>query len=144
MCDGDHAAASTRCPPVCKAVFDLLLHARLRRIATLMFQPKTDNPGLAVFLMIIATAFIAATTLFAKALGGDTLGPPLHPLQISHGRFVFAFMALASVAIVLRPRFTPPHWALHIARTSFGWAGVTLMFAAVAFIPLADATAIVF
>jgi drug/metabolite transporter (DMT)-like permease len=33
---------------------------------------------------------------------------------------------------------------LHIVRTSFGWAGVTLMFASVAFIPLADATAISF
>ena len=40
--------------------------------------------------------------------------------------------------------FRKPHWRLHIARTSFGWAGVTLMFASVAYIPLADATAISF
>jgi len=45
---------------------------------------------------------------------------------------------------MLRPRFTRPSWGLHIGRTSFGWAGVSLMFAAVAYIPLADATAITF
>ena len=109
-----------------------------------MFRPKTQNPGVAVLLMITATAFIAGTTLFAKALGSNTLGDPLHPLQISHGRFVFAFAAIASVVAVMRPRFTPPHWRLHFARTFFGWGGVTLMFASVAFIPLADATAIAF
>lgn len=114
------------------------------RIADIMFQPKTNNPSLAVLLMAIATAFIAGTTLFAKLLGGDTLGAPLHPLQISHGRFVFAFLGIAGAAAILRPRFTPPNWPLHISRTLCGWAGVTLMFASVAFIPLADATAIVF
>lgn len=114
------------------------------RIAGIMFQPKTNNPSLAVLLMAIATAFIAATTLFAKMLGGETLGPPLHPLQISHGRFVFAFLGIAGAAAILRPRFMRPNWPLHISRTLCGWAGVTLMFASVAFIPLADATAIVF
>lgn len=109
-----------------------------------MFQPKTHNPGVAVALMMTATAFIAGTTLFAKALGSDALGPPLHPLQISHGRFIFAFVAISTMVAALRPTFTRPHWGLHFARTLFGWGGVTLMFASVAFIPLADATAIVF
>ncbi|WP_299964361.1 DMT family transporter [uncultured Roseobacter sp.] len=109
-----------------------------------MFQPKSHNPALAVALMIAATAFIAGTTLLAKLLGGDTLGPALHPLQVSHGRFVFAWVAIVAVVALIRPRLTRPHWPLHIARTVFGWGGVTLMFAAVTFIPLADATAIVF
>lgn len=109
-----------------------------------MFQPKAQHPGVAMAFMVVATAFIAGTTLFAKALGGDMLGPPLHPLQISHGRFVFAFLAIATFVALSRPALTRPHWGLHCARTFFGWAGVTLMFASVAFIPLADATAIVF
>lgn len=109
-----------------------------------MFQARPQNPTLAASLIGIATAFIAATTLFAKALGSDAFGPPLHPLQISHGRYVFAFIALAMVAAVMRPALGPPNWRLHIVRTSFGWAGVTLIFASVAFIPLADATAISF
>jgi len=105
---------------------------------------RAANPALAVALMLSATAFIAATMLLAKSLGTDTLGPPLHPLQISHGRFLFAFAAISSTAIILRPRIANPHLGLHIGRTVFGWAGVTLMFAAVSFIPLSDATAISF
>ena len=37
-----------------------------------------------------------------------------------------------------------PHLGLHLARTLGGWAGLALMFASVAYIPLADATAISF
>ena len=103
-----------------------------------------QNPATAVALMLLATAFIAGTTLMAKSLGTDTLGPPLHPLQISHGRFVFAFLALASLALVMRPKLGRPALPLHIARTLSGWGGVTLMFAAVAYVPLSDATAISF
>ena len=103
-----------------------------------------QNPPLAVALILTATAFIAGTTLLAKALGTDVLGPGLHPLQISHGRFLFAFMAISTVMAVMRPRFGKVHWGLHIGRTSFGWAGVSLMFAAVAYVPLSDATAITF
>jgi drug/metabolite transporter (DMT)-like permease len=109
-----------------------------------MFQAKTQNNALAAGLIAFATAFIAATMLFAKALGSDALGNPLHPLQISHGRFAFAFLGIGLAVLTLRPGFTRLHWGLHLARTSCGWCGVTLMFASVAFIPLADATAISF
>ena len=109
-----------------------------------MFEPTAHNPGRAVLLILCATAFIAAATLLAKSLGTDTLGPALHPLQISHGRFVFAFTAIASAALIVRPTISHPHWGMHIGRTMFGWMGVTLMFASVAIIPMADATAISF
>ena len=105
---------------------------------------RAANPPVAVAFMLTATAIIAGTMLLAKSLGTDTLGPPLHPLQISHGRFLFAFVAIASAAIILRPKINNPHLGLHIGRTVFGWGGVTLMFAAVSFIPLSDATAISF
>jgi drug/metabolite transporter (DMT)-like permease len=109
-----------------------------------MSRDTPENPPLAAALILAATTFIAGTTLMAKALGTDLLGTPLHPMQISHGRFLFAFMAISTAVLALRPRFTRPHWGYHIGRTSFGWAGVTLMFASVAYIPLADATAITF
>lgn len=99
---------------------------------------------LAVALMATATAFIALTTLLAKGIGTGLYGPPLHPLQVSQGRFLFAFAGLWMAAAVLRPRLYAPHWRWHIGRTAFGWGGVTLMFASVAFIPLSDATAISF
>ncbi|MBY5933930.1 DMT family transporter [Tateyamaria omphalii] len=109
-----------------------------------MFAPKAQNPALAALLITCACAFIAATTLFAKALGTDQFGTPLHPFQISFGRFLFAFLTLSTVALVVRPTLQRPHLGLHLARTTSGWAGVTLMFASVAYIPLADATAISF
>lgn len=109
-----------------------------------MFTPKTQAPALAALLIVAATAFIAATTLLAKALGTGALGPAMNPLQISHGRFLFAFLAIAGTAAVLRPRPSDIHWRLHLGRTVFGWMGVTLMFASVAYIPMADATAISF
>ena len=94
--------------------------------------------------MLTATLFVAATTLLAKALGTDALGPPLNAMQISHGRFLFAWIAIAGAVAAIRPRFSRPHWPLHVGRTFFGWSGVSLMFAALAFIPVADATAISF
>jgi drug/metabolite transporter (DMT)-like permease len=94
--------------------------------------------------MLTATAFIAGTMILAKTLGTDSLGPALHPLQISQGRFIFAFLAIGTVAAVIRPTFDKIDWRLHIGRTVFGWGGVTLMFAAVAYIPLSDASAISF
>ena len=109
-----------------------------------MFVAKAHNPPRAALLIVAASAFIASTTLLAKALGTDVLGPALHPMQISHGRFLFALLVIISTAGILRPRLSRPNWGLHIGRTSFGWLGVTLMFASVAFIPIADATAISF
>jgi len=106
-------------------------------------QVTEDRPR-AVLFMLAATLFLAATALLAKALGTDTLGTPLHPLQVSHGRFVFAFVAISAALAVLRPALTRPDFKTHIARTACGWGGVTLMFAAAAMIPLSDATAISF
>lgn len=109
-----------------------------------MFTPRVQNHTLAIALMIAASALLAGTTLLAKLLGGGHLGPALHPLQISHGRFLFAFLVIAATAAALRPQLTAVHWRLHLGRTALGWSGVTLMFGAVAFIPLGDATAISF
>lgn len=109
-----------------------------------MFIAKAHNPPLAALLITAASALMAGTTLLAKALGTDVLGPALHPMQVSHGRFLFAFLVIVTAVGILRPRLNRPHWGLHIGRTSFGWLGITLLFASVAFIPIADATAISF
>ncbi|WP_417525943.1 DMT family transporter [Marinovum sp.] len=109
-----------------------------------MYKAKAENPPLAIALMLLATVFIASATAFAKALGSGTLGGILHPLQVTFGRFLFAGLFFTGIVAVMRPSFTRVHWGLHVQRTTCGWAGVTLMFAAVAAIPLADATAISF
>lgn len=94
--------------------------------------------------MICATAFLAATTLIAKALGTDALGPALHPMQVSFGRFLFAWLVFSMAIAILRPALTRPDFPTHALRTACGWGGVTLMFGAAAAIPLSDATAISF
>ena len=109
-----------------------------------MFIPRAQNPALAASLTVLAAAFAAGTTLLAKALGTGVLGPEMHALQISFGRFLFALIAISCATAVMRPRFTRPHLGLHAGRSALGWGGVTLMFAAAAFIPLSDATAISF
>lgn len=119
----------------------LQLQAKRRTTA---FMHVSPNPALAAGLTVLASSFVAGTTLLAKALGTEVLGPPLHAFQISHGRYAFALLAIAIATLILRPKFTRPDLRLHLARTSFGWGGVTLMFAAAAFIPLSDATAISF
>lgn len=103
---------------------------------------ETSRNLAAIGFMLAATAFIAGTTLLAKMAGAGPDG--LHPLQISQGRFLFAFLAFWSAAALLRPRISQPAWHLHVARTVTGWGGVTLMFAAVQLIALSDATAITF
>lgn len=109
-----------------------------------MFTPRAHNPALAALLTLAASAFAAGTTLLAKAIGTGALGPALHPLQISHGRFVFAFLAIGMVTLLMRPTMTRPNLKLHLGRSALGWGGVTCMFAAASFIPLSDATAISF
>lgn len=94
--------------------------------------------------IIGSSALIALTTLIAKSLGLGLEGPALHPLQVSSGRFFFAFLAIALFSTFRRPNFKGTVWHLHLARSIFGWGGVSLMFAAVARMPLADATAITF
>ncbi len=99
----------------------------------------------------LCCGFIAASTLCAKGLGaqgggGDLFAgiAPLHPLQVAFGRFLFGFLVLLPFALWRRPGFAGTAWRLHTGRVIAGWLGVSLMFAAVAFLPLADATALSF
>lgn len=109
-----------------------------------MFSPRAQNPALAIAFMLLATVFIAATTLIAKTLGTEAGGAPLHPLQISHGRYLFAWFAVVGIVAATGTPLRTRNLRLHATRALFGWAGVSLMFASVAFIPLSDATAISF
>lgn len=102
------------------------------------------RPAVGAALMVLSCALIAATTLLAKALGRGLEGVELHPLQVSAGRFCFAFLALLPIVAWRRPRFAGAAWPIHLGRALCGWAGVTCLFAAAARMPLADATAIGF
>ena len=109
-----------------------------------MSTQSEHNPRLAIALMITATVFIATSTLMAKLASDPRFGTPLHPLQISNGRYIFAFALISSVFVAMRGRISKPHLKMHTLRSALGWGGVTLMFTAVGYIPMADATAISF
>lgn len=102
----------------------------------------THKIAFTVMLMLAASALVAGTSLLAKMLGTDVLGPALNPLQITAGRYIFALIALVITTAIIRPKFTRPALRLHVGRAFAGSFGVTCMFAAATLIPLADATAI--
>lgn len=105
----------------------------------------TLSPLKGAVMILIAGALIAGTTLIAKALGTNTAGPPLHPTQVTAGRFVFAFSTLLIVAPFLKLRLIAGiPWKLHTLRSFFGFLGVSCMFAAASQMPLGEATAISF
>ena len=109
-----------------------------------MFSPPVPNAAAAAGLTLLSSAFIAGTTLLAKSLATGALGPPLPTLQISHGRFLFAFLVIGGVFLVRGQRLEKPAFRMHFGRSFLGWAGISLLFASTAFIPLSDATAISF
>lgn len=106
----------------------------------LRLSPSTQS----IILVLFSVALFALLTLVVKLLGTDTLGPPLHPMQISAARFIVALLLL-SCALIFKPiSFTQVPWSLHLRRSLAGWCGVTCLFAAAIVMPLADATAISF
>lgn len=108
----------------------------------------TGESGTAVWIMVSAGAVIAATSLIAKTLGQPVdAAAPLHPFQVSAGRFAFAFIALTffiALQPTRRPTIRGARWPWHLGRSISGWLGITAMFAAVAQMPIAEATAISF
>lgn len=100
---------------------------------------------IAVAFIVTSCALTAGTTLIAKMLGPVAAGDQaLHPLQVTAGRFFFAFLVMLPVAVWKRPDFAGTAWSTHIGRTLCAWAGITCLFAAAAQMRLADATAISF
>ncbi|MBL4807134.1 MAG: DMT family transporter [Rhodobacteraceae bacterium] len=103
-----------------------------------------QRPLRAAVMIIMVCMLFAITTLIAKALGTGYGGEPLHPFMISGGRFLFALIGLSIGAAILRPKITKPDWKTHLLRSLSGWLGITLIFAAMARMPVSDATAISF
>lgn len=85
-----------------------------------MFSPPVPNAAAAAGLTLLSSAFIAGTTLLAKSLATGALGPPLPALQISHGRFLFAFLVIGGVFLVRGQRLEKPAFRMHFGRSFFG------------------------
>ncbi len=109
-----------------------------------MFKQGIKNTFRATLMMTAASSLIGMTAIIAKTLGQGFKGESLHPLQVSAGRFGFAFLTLLIILLVKRYKFERPNYLIHFSRSVFGWIGVTCMFAAVALIPVPDAISISF
>ena len=105
---------------------------------------EIKNTLTAVSFMILASLLIAGTTILAKILGTDKLGPPLNALQISNARFFFAFILIFIFFVITKSKIIRPSYKVHLGRSFCGWVGISILFGASSVIPVADATAIIF
>ena len=94
--------------------------------------------------MIFVSLFIGGTTMIAKLLGTDLLGKPLNPMQISHSRFLFAFILIFLFFLTTKSKIIQPNYKLHFSRSFCGWIGITILFGTSILIPVSDATALIF
>ena len=94
--------------------------------------------------MIFVSLFIGGTTMIAKVLGTDLLGRPLNPMQISHSRFLFAFILIFLFFLKTKSKIIQPNYKLHFSRSFCGWIGITILFGTSILIPVSDATALIF
>ena len=94
--------------------------------------------------MIFVSLFIGGTTMIAKVLGTDLLGKPLNPMQISHSRFLFAFILILLFFLKTNSKIIQPNYKLHFSRSFCGWIGITILFGTSILIPVSDATALIF
>ena len=105
--------------------------------------PQADTPGLALRaagLTVFACVFFAAANALAKAA---QIGTDIPPQQVTFFRYLFGFLTLLPWILVARGRVfytRVPH--IHALRVLFGMSGVVCMFTALAYLPLADVTAI--
>ena len=97
-----------------------------------------------IFFMLAASAFIGGTAVIAKLLGKDNLGEPLSPFQISQSRFLYGFIFVLLFSLFYKVRIEYPNPKLHLARTSLGWMGATILFGSSSLIPVNDAVALNF
>jgi drug/metabolite transporter (DMT)-like permease len=96
----------------------------------------------AALLMLGCCALMSVVSLLGKTLGQGIWGAPMHPLQITAGRYGFSFMFIAAVSLHVRPSFRGTPWRAHLLRSSVGIMGFVCLFAAVSQMPLTEATAI--
>ena len=94
--------------------------------------------------MIFVSLFIGGTTMIAKVLGTDLLGKPLNPMQISHSRFLFAFILIFLFFLKTKSKIIQTNYKLHFIRSFCGWIGITILFGTSILIPVSDATALIF
>lgn len=99
---------------------------------------------IAISFMLAASLFFACSTVLVKGIGRSNFGEGVHPILIAYARFFFSFIFLTIVCCFIRPKIESLNKRLHFLRSCFGCLGVSILFTAVLYIPISDATAITF
>jgi drug/metabolite transporter (DMT)-like permease len=96
----------------------------------------------AALMMLACCAMMSVVTLIGKALGQGIGGSPMHPLQITGARYGVSFVIFGAACLWVRPSFVGTPWKAHGIRVIVGMSGFLCLFAAVARMPLTEATSI--
>jgi len=95
------------------------------------------------FMLAASFSFAVAATL-VKGLGEYIFGDGVNPFQIAYARFFFAFIFLTIIMIFVKKPIKSSNKRLHFIRSFFGCLGVSILFTAILYIPISDATALTF
>ena len=98
----------------------------------------------AISFMLAASFSFACATILVKGVGGSVFGDGVHPFQIAYSRFFFSFIFLIMICTFFRIKIESSNIRLHFLRSLCGWFGVSILFTAILYIPISDATALTF
>lgn len=95
-----------------------------------------------IVLVLLACALFAVTNLIARLVAETQAGNAIHPLVITFGRYLSGFLLVAPALITGHASFRSRVPKLYLLRSGGGVASSTCMFISVAYLPVADVTAI--
>lgn len=95
-----------------------------------------------ILYVLIACAFFASTNLIARLVAETQAENPIHPLVITFGRYLSGFLLVAPALFTGFASTRSKVPALYLLRSGGGVASSTCIFIGVAYLPVADVTAI--
>lgn len=95
-----------------------------------------------ILFVLIACAFFASTNLIARMVADTQAGNSIHPLVITFGRYLSGFLLVVPALFTSFASTRSKVPALYLLRSGGGVASSTCIFIGVAYLPVADVTAI--
>lgn len=95
-----------------------------------------------ILLVLAACAFFASTNVIARLVADTQADNPIHPLVITFGRYLAGFLLIAPILFTPLASVRSAVPALYILRSGGGVVSATCIFIGVAYLPVADVTAI--
>jgi len=95
-----------------------------------------------ILLVLSACAFFAATNIVARLVAETQAENPIHPLLITFGRYLSGFLLVAPLLATRHARARSQVPWMYLLRSGGGVTSATCVFIAVAYLPVADVTAI--